>query len=46
MRLIKRAKNPSFSRMIGLKNRIQTFEQPQGGVLYLLTPPPFSLPTF
>lgn len=43
-RLLRRSKNPDFARLLGLKSRVQIFPQKEGGVLYLLTPPPI-IPT-
>ena len=39
-RLIKGAKDPGFMRILGFKDRIQSFPHANGGTLYLLTPPP------
>lgn len=39
-RLVKGEKNPSFSRIIGRKSRLQSFPHENGGCLHLLTPPP------
>lgn len=40
MRLLKGSRDPSFSRILGLSDRIQTFPNENGGSLHLLTPPP------